>query len=44
LGVEDLIVVEEDDVLFISSKSGIKDIKLLLSELKKNRSLQKYLE
>lgn len=28
LGVEDLIVVEEDDVLFISSKTGIKDIKL----------------
>ncbi len=44
LGVEDLIVVEEEDVLFISSKTGIKDIKLLLSDLKKNRSLQKYLE
>lgn len=44
LGVNDMIVVEEEDVLFISSKTGIKDIKILLSELKKNRSLQKYLE
>lgn len=44
LGVEDLIVVEEDDVLFIASKKGINDIKSLLGEMKKNRNLQKFLE
>lgn len=44
LGVEDTIVVEEEDVLFISSKTGIKDIKTLLEEFKKNKSLQKYLK
>lgn len=44
LGVENTIVVEEEDVLFISSKNGIKDIKTLLEEFKKNKSLQKYLK
>lgn len=44
LGVDDLIVVEEDDVLLITSKKGVKDIKQLLAEMNKNRSLQKYLE
>ncbi len=43
LGVDDLIVVEEDDVLFISSKKSIVDIKSLLASLKKNNSLQKYI-
>ena len=43
LGVEDLILVEEDDVLLVTSKSGVKDIKLLLAELKKNKNLEKYL-
>ncbi|EMM98845.1 nucleotidyl transferase [Leptospira noguchii str. 1993005606] len=44
LGVNDLIVVEEEDVLFISTKSGISDIKNLVSELRKNKTLQKYTE
>ncbi|WP_000112580.1 sugar phosphate nucleotidyltransferase, partial [Leptospira interrogans] len=44
LGVNDLIVVEEEDVLFISTKSGIGDIKNLVSELRKNKTLQKYTE
>jgi mannose-1-phosphate guanylyltransferase len=44
LGTEDIIVVEEDDLLFIASKKGISDIKQLLSELRKNKDLQKYLK
>jgi len=44
LGVNDLILVEEDDVILLSSKKGIGDIKLLLSEFKKNKDLQKYLK
>lgn len=44
LGVKDLIVVEEEDVLFISTKSGIGDIKSLVAELRKNKTLQKYTE
>ncbi len=44
LGVENTIVVEEQDILFIASKTGIKDIKTLLEEFKKNKSLQKYLK
>jgi mannose-1-phosphate guanylyltransferase len=44
LGVQDLILVEEEDVLLISSKKGIGDIKLLLAEFKKNKDLQKYLK
>jgi mannose-1-phosphate guanylyltransferase len=44
LGVNDLVVVEEDDVLFIANKKSLSDIKVLLSEIRKNRSLQKYLE
>jgi mannose-1-phosphate guanylyltransferase len=44
LGVEDLIVVEEDDLLFLASKTGIQDIKILVSEFRKNKSLQKYLK
>ncbi len=43
LGVEDLILVEEDDLIFVSSKKGIGEIKSLLSELRKNKDLQKYL-
>jgi mannose-1-phosphate guanylyltransferase len=44
LGVQDLILVEEDDVILVSSKKGITDIKLLLAEFKKNKDLQKYLK
>lgn len=44
LGVEDMIVVEEEDIIFLASKNGVKDIKQLLSEFRKNKSLQKYLK
>lgn len=44
LGVDDLIFVEESDVILISSKKGIGDIKLLLSEFRKNKDLQKFLK
>ncbi|MEM7183340.1 MAG: sugar phosphate nucleotidyltransferase [Spirochaetota bacterium] len=44
LGVDNLIVVEEDDVLLVTSQEGVQDMKVLISKLKKNRSLQKYLD
>ncbi len=44
LGVDDLVLVEEEDVILLSSKKGIGDIKLLLAEFKKNKDLQKYLK
>jgi mannose-1-phosphate guanylyltransferase len=44
LGVDDLIVVEEPDGLFISRRDQIDRIKELLAELRKNPSLQKYLK
>jgi mannose-1-phosphate guanylyltransferase len=44
LGVKDLVVVEEDDVLFIASKDGLSEIKNMLGAMKKNPGLQKYLE
>jgi mannose-1-phosphate guanylyltransferase len=44
LGVEDMIVVEEDDLLFLASKTGVKDIKQLIAEFRKNKALQKYLK
>ncbi|MDX1960766.1 MAG: mannose-1-phosphate guanylyltransferase [Leptospiraceae bacterium] len=43
LGTKDLVVVEEDDLLFVASKSGISEIKKLIAELRKNKDLQKYL-
>jgi mannose-1-phosphate guanylyltransferase len=44
LGVDDLIVVEEPDVLFVSSREGIGDIKSMLASMRKNKVLQKYLD
>jgi len=44
LGVEDMIIVEENDMIFLASKTSVKDIKQLLSELKKNKNLQKFLK
>lgn len=44
LGVDNLVVVEESDVLLVASRDGLDDIKLMLAQMKKNRSLQKYLE
>lgn len=44
LGVNDIVLVEEEDVTLISTKKSIGDIKLLLAEFKKNKDLQKYLK
>ncbi|BDA80145.1 mannose-1-phosphate guanylyltransferase [Leptospira kobayashii] len=44
LGVNDLIVVEEPDVIFVSSREGIGEIKSMLSSMRKNKHLQKYLD
>ncbi|EQA44528.1 nucleotidyl transferase [Leptospira broomii serovar Hurstbridge str. 5399] len=44
LGVQNLVVVEEEDVLFIASKEGIGEIKTLVAEIRKNKGLQKYTE
>ncbi|MBI3394511.1 MAG: mannose-1-phosphate guanylyltransferase [Spirochaetia bacterium] len=43
LGVKDLVVVEDGDVLFITDRSGISQIKELIADMRQNRSLQKYL-
>lgn len=43
LGVNDVIVVDEGDVLFISSRDGIAGIKDLTASMRENPSLQKYL-
>ncbi len=43
LGVKDVIVVEEDDLLFVASRDGVGDIKEMLAEFRKNPALQKYL-
>lgn len=43
LGVKDLVLVEEEDVILIASKEGLGGIKDMLGTMKKNRSLQKYL-
>jgi len=43
LGVSDTVIVEEGDVLFVSSREAIGKIKSMLGELRKNPSLQKYL-
>lgn len=44
MNVQDLVVVEEEDVLMVASKSNIGDIKNMLAEIRKNPSLQKYLD
>ncbi len=44
LGVKDLVVIEEEDVLFVASKSGLSQVKSMLSFMRKNPSLQKYLD
>ena len=43
LGVEDVIIVEEDDLLFVSSRKGVGEIKELIGEFRQNKTLQKYL-
>jgi mannose-1-phosphate guanylyltransferase len=43
LGVKDLIIVEDRDVLFISSRERSGEIKELIADMRKNPALQKYL-
>ncbi|MBX7058209.1 MAG: mannose-1-phosphate guanylyltransferase [Leptospirales bacterium] len=44
LGVEDLVVVEEPDVLFIASRKELDRIKELLAKMREKAPLQKYLK
>lgn len=43
LGVEDTVVVDEPDLLFVASRAGIADIKELTGSLRANKALQRYL-
>lgn len=43
VGIDDVIVVEDGDVLFISGRKGIGEIKELTARLRKNQTLQKFL-
>ena len=43
LGVNNLILVEDGDVLYVASRENAGDIKELLGDLRKNPALQKYL-
>ncbi|MDH5655734.1 MAG: sugar phosphate nucleotidyltransferase [Spirochaetia bacterium] len=43
LGVNDLVIVEDGDVIMISTKEKFSEIKELIAEVRKNPSLQKYL-
>lgn len=43
LGVKDIVLVDEDDVLFVSTREGIGDIKGLIAEMREDPSLQKFL-
>lgn len=42
LGMEDTIVVEEDDVLFIAKRNHLDDIKKFMQEMKSKAALQKF--
>lgn len=44
LGVEDVIVVDEGDILFVASREKLGGIKGLLKDMKQNPTLQKYLK
>ncbi len=44
LGVHDLILVEDDGVLFVSSRSSVSEIKSMMGRMRENPSLQKYLK
>lgn len=44
LGVENMVIVEEEDVILLAQKGSLDDIKALLSDIRKNKGLQKYLE
>ena len=42
-GVENLILVERDDVLYVANRDSVGEIKSLLAEMRKNPSLQNHL-
>ncbi len=42
LGVEDMVVVQEGEILFIAHRKALDKIKVLLASIKANPSLQKY--
>jgi len=43
LGVSDLVIVKTDDIVFVAHKTKVQDVKELLSEFAKDKSLEKYL-
>ena len=43
LGVSDLVIVKTDDIVFVAHKTKVQDVKELLSELTKDKALEKYL-
>lgn len=43
LGIRDLVVVAEEDLVFVASREGIDDIKGLTAALRGNKTLQRYL-
>ncbi len=44
LGVEDIVLVQEEDILFVARRDSIDRIKELLVSIRENTSLQKYLD
>jgi len=44
LGVKDLVVVEEPEILMVASKTSLQDIKAMLQGIRKNKILQKHLD
>ncbi len=44
LGVKDVILVDEGDILFVASREKLDGIKSLLKDMKQNPTLQKYLK
>jgi mannose-1-phosphate guanylyltransferase len=43
LGVSDLVIVKTDDIVFVAHKTKVHEVRELLSELAKNKGLEKYL-
>jgi mannose-1-phosphate guanylyltransferase len=43
LGVSDLVIVKTDDIVFVAHKTKVQDVKELLTELAKEKGLEKYL-
>ncbi len=43
LGVSDLVIVKTDDIVFVAHKTKVHEVRELLSELAKDKGLEKYL-